>query len=291
LSTGENSDDVCNVITTFLNVLLLEEGESFLSKDMRGSIETAVKAYAETKPEKASLEDFVTYVEKASTEFPRIALLKRWATGLYKNAFKANADSRSHFKHRLRYYNFSQIFQAQDPDFGQGGLAAVMAQFNLELMKGKGKLVFIADETPFFIERCFGFFKFSTANVRKFGGSFITIAQKSSDVVINGDMGILENSATKFLYSIDGEKEAFASRMKIDLATLAKIESLKTVKGQYSDVLFLDQFGSRVLRVQMTEDEYWRVTSSADDNEKLKKLREAIPNLTLEEGIRCLKHA
>jgi hypothetical protein len=41
----------------------------------------------------------------------------------------------------------------------------------------------------------------------------------------------------------------------------------------------------------MTEDEYWRVTSSADDNEKLKKLREAIPNLTLEEGIRCLKHA
>lgn len=290
LSTGENGEDVCNVITTFLNVLLLEQGETFLSKEMRGSIESVVKAYAESSPVQATLDDFYEFASKF--EFPRLSLLKRWTgTGIYKNAFKGTSDSKNYFKHRLRYYNFSQIFQAQDPDFGQGGLAAVMAQFNLELMKSRGKLVFIADETPFFIERCFSFFKFSTANVRKFGGSFITIAQKSSDVVINGDMGILENSASKFIYSIDGEKEAFANRMKIDLATLTKIENLKAVKGQYSDVLFVDQFGSRVLRVQMTEEEYWRVTSTADDTEKLRKLREAIPNLTMEEGIRCLKYA
>jgi hypothetical protein len=288
LGTGETSEDVCNVLATFLNVLLLEEGESMLSKDMRGAIEQGVKQYAESNPKNPSLDDFVNYVK----DFPRINLLKRWTgTGIYKNAFKGNADSKTHFKQRLRYYNFSQIFQANDPDFGQGGLAAVMAQFNLELMKSKGKLVFIADETPFFIERCFSFFKFSTANVRKFGGSFVTIAQKSSDVIVGGDVGILENSASKFLYSIDGEKEAFAARMKLDLPTLAKIENLKTVKGQYSDVLFVDQFGSRSLRVQMTEEEYWRVSSSADDNEKLLRLREAIPNLTLEQGIRCLKYA
>ena len=286
LRNGETSEDVCNVISSFLNVLMLEEGETFLSKEMRGIIETAVRKYAESKPEKPTLDSFVEFVK----DFPRIALLERWTgNGTYKNAFKSRPDTRNQISQRLRYYNFSQIFQAQDPDFGQGGLAAVMAQFNMELMRSKGqRLVFIADETPFFIQRCFSFFKFSTANVRKFGGSFITIAQKSSDVVVGGDTGIIENSASKFLYSIDGEEESFAARMKIDQPTVNKIKDLKAVKGEFSEVLLLDQFGAKTLRVQLTPEEYWRVTTSPDDTERLKRLCEHVPGLTLEEAIQCL---
>lgn len=128
---------------------------------------------------------------------------------------------------RLRYYNFSEIHQASDPDFGQGGFSLVMAQFNLEMIKNKGKkLVFIADETPFFIRRCFSFFKFSTANVRKFGGLFISISQKSTDLVVNHDQGIIDNSPNRFLFSQDGDREEFQSRFQLSGQKMTALESL-----------------------------------------------------------------
>ena len=284
-SRFEHSEDVCNVICNFLNVLLLEEGESVLSKTMRGEIEAAVYKYSLSRPEKASISDFYQY----STDLPRRNLLARWTgSGIYRNAFAEIDDERENENNRLKYFNFSQIFQANDPDFGQGGLAAVMAQFNLDMMKQKKKLVFIADETPFFIERCFSFFKFSTANVRKFGGSFITIAQKSSDLVVNGDTGIIENSSQKFVFSTDGEPESFSKRMKFDSSDMEKIESLESIKGEFSEVLFKDIFGSRVLRLLLTPEEYWSFTSSQDDNEKIRSLMENVKGLKLQEAIKCL---
>ena len=286
--TEAHSEEICNVVATFLNVLLLDEGEHVLSKGLRGEIEKAVGRYSIARPINPSVDDFLA----SSPDLPRRELLERWAgSGAYRNALKprANDDSPASSAQRLRYYNFSQIFQANDPDFGQGGLAAVMAQFNLDLMRLKGKkLVFIADETPFFVERCFSFFKFSTANVRKFGGSFVTIAQKSSDVVIGGDPGILENSSMKFLFSVDGEREAFQRRLKLEDRTIEQIESLQAEKGRFSEVAFVDSFGSRVLRVELTPEEYWSVTSSQADNEKLNSLLSAVPGLTLEEAIKCL---
>ena len=291
LREREHSDDVCNVLSGFLNVLLLEEGESILSKSMRGEIESAISRYSISRPMHPSIEDFYRF----ATELPRRELLARWTSkGIYKNAFREiqSETGRSNSSKRLRYFNFSQIFQANDPDFGQGGLAAVMAQFNLDLMFSKGKkLVFIADETPFFIERCFSFFKFSTANVRKFGGSFITIAQKSTDVIVNADTGIIENSAQKFLFSIDGDPEVFARRLKINNETIREIEALKSQKGVFSEVLFQDAYGSRVLRIQLSKDEYWRVTSSQDDNERIKLLMANIPGLTMAQAVRALSGA
>jgi hypothetical protein len=48
---------------------------------------------------------------------------------------------------RLRYYNFSQVFQASDPEFAQAGIAAVLAQFNIDSIEANGKrLVLICDE-------------------------------------------------------------------------------------------------------------------------------------------------
>ena len=283
-----HSEEVCNVISSFINVLLLDEGEHALAKGIRGEIEKAVGHYSILRPSNPSVDDFYA----SSPDLPRRELLERWTSaGAFRNALKPTSDGMGEggALPRLRYYNFSQIFQANDPDFGQGGLAAVMAQFNLDLMRLRGrKLVFIADETPFFIERCFSFFKFSTANVRKFGGSFITIAQKSSDVVIGGDSGILENSSMKFVFSVDGEREAFQRRLKLSDQVADQIEDLRSEKGRFSEVAFIDSIGSRVLRIELTPEEYWAVTSSQTDNEKLNSLISAVPGLTLEEAIRCL---
>ncbi|MCB0349271.1 MAG: hypothetical protein KDD37_10580, partial [Bdellovibrionales bacterium] len=203
-STASN-EEITNILASFVSVLILEEGESFLSKETRALIEEAVSIYVQSRPSNPSLFDFC----KKTSSFPRLNLLKRWTTGVYSNAFK-ESDNSSNSNNRLTYYNFSEIFQANDPDFGQGGMAAVMAKFNFDMLtKRDKKLVFIADETPFFIRKCFNFFKFSTANVRKFGGSFITVTQRMSDLVVNDDTGIIDNSNTRMIFSIDGSEEKF----------------------------------------------------------------------------------
>ena len=273
------------IIIVIFSLLLLK---LFLSKSIRSQIENELKRYIESSPLSPTLDDFYDFAK----DLPRRELLSRWTdSGIYRNAFKALRKGQKDQSPRLMYYNFSQIFQASDPDFGQGGLAAVMAMFNLELLRNKNKkLVFIADETPFFIKRCFDFFKFSTANVRKYGSSFITVAQNTSDVVVAGDTGILDNSAAKFLFSVDGEKEAFCRRLKIESDIVEKIENLTRVPGQYSETLLLDQLGARSMRILLSAEEYWRFTSRKEDNEKLEKLLQAVPGLELTEAIRCLKN-
>jgi energy-coupling factor transporter ATP-binding protein EcfA2 len=279
-----NKEAAVSLLANFLSVLMLERNEVELSKEMRSELEKALFAYHKKTRKSPSLSDFL----EKSEGVPRAALLKRWSSnGVFKNAF-ADLDE-AHEENRLRYFNFSEIFQASDPDFGQGGLAAVMALFNFEMMKNKeNKIVFIADETPFFIKRCFSFFKFSTANVRKFGGSFITVAQNSSDVVVNGDEGILDNSNSKFLFSIDGRKEEFKKRLKLSSKAIETIESLEKINGKLSEVFLSDGFSEKVLRLRLSPQEYWSVTSSHSDTSKLNQLLTGIPGLTEEEAIRCL---
>ncbi len=287
--------DYINLIITFLKTLLLEQSEVSLTKDMTADLEQAVKAYAATKPKVATIDDFLD----KTPDIPRRKLLERWSSkGTYKNAFKVSGDTSQLFNKRLKYYNLQQVFQASDPDFGQGALAAVMSQFNIEMMKiaeenkrtgSQKKIVFIADETPFFIKRSFDFFKFSTANVRKYGGSFVTTVQKSSDLVVNDDAGVIENSATKILFSVDGDAESYGKRLKIDPELVKKIGNLKTVKGEYSDAMLVDAFGSRVMRTMVTKNEHWNFTSSASDKSRLQELRAAVPSLNLEEALSCLK--
>lgn len=293
----ETNLDYNSLISTFIKTLITEKGELYLSKDITADIETAVSKYAESCPQKASIDDFL---EKC-TDFPRRKLLERWGSkGNFRNAFKVSGDTSTLFEKRLKYYDLAEVLQAQDPDFATGALAAVMSQFNIEMMKineynkkngTARKLVFIADETPQFIKQNFGLFSFTVKNVRKFGGSLIPIVQKTEDLVVDGDTSILDNCASKVLFSLDGEKEKYAKRVKLDENSreMTVISNFKksTNKSQF---MFLDSQGARVLNVNATKTEYWSATSSPQDKAKIQKLMNAVPELSIEEAIRCLSN-
>jgi hypothetical protein len=295
--TGINPFDILNdmgatkeavqILASFLEVLILEEGEVKLSKTMKSDLERAIQLYAESASETASLEEFYNQLQ----DFPRKSLLQRWVgTGVYGNAF-LRVDSRLQLDQPLTYFNFSKISQAQDPDYAQGGLAAVMAQFNFEMLKKsehKKRIVFIADETPFFIQKCFNFFNLSIANIRKEGHGFITVAQKSSHVVVGGDSGILDNSPNKIYFSHDGDEESFRARNQLSHGALEKIKSLTRRQGEYSEAFLKDGKGERVIKLRLSGSEYWSYTSKDEDKRKFQELRAACPSLSLEEVIRCL---
>ncbi|GIL17051.1 MAG: hypothetical protein BroJett040_08020 [Oligoflexia bacterium] len=294
--------EAIQILASFLEVLILEEGESKLSKTMKSDIERAIQKYAESNPIEHTLHDFCMTIQ----DLPRQELFQRWiGKGVYGNAFAPQAKSPGAEGHelysaaslsdrrssRLLYYNFSKISQALDPDYAQGGLAAVMAQFNLEMLKkshDKKRIVFIADETPFFIKKCFSFFNLSIANVRKEGHGFITVAQKSAHVVVDNDTGILDNSPNKIFFSLDGDEESFMSRSHLNPDSIEKIKSLKRKQGEFSEALFKDIHGERVIRIKLNPLEYWSYTSKDEDRRKYQELKTACPSLTTEEVVRCL---
>lgn len=282
--------EALQIMAGFLEVLILEEGETKLSKTMKSDLERLIGIYAEKNRPEYSLHDFV----EMTPDLPRKELFSRWVgSGVYGNAFASRdlENSRAWMDSKLLYFNFAKISQALDPDYAQGGLAAVMAQFNLEMLKTsehRKRLVFIADETPFFIKKCFSFFNLSIANVRKEGHGFITVAQKSAHVVIDGDTGILDNSPNKIFFSIDGDDESFMARTQLNLDGVEKIKSLKRQQGEFSEALFKDCHGERVVKVRLSAEEYWSYTSKDEDRRKYQELRKACPSLRLEEIVRCL---
>lgn len=273
------------ILSKFLTVLIREQDETVISKDLRSKIESSVQEYL--KHAKAyKLQEFFDI----QLSFPRRNLLQRWVKdGVYENAFASEKHNYSTDNRQLRYYNFSQIFQASDPEFAQAGLAAVLAQFNFEaLVNNKKRIVLICDETPFFIKSCFEFFKFSTANVRKYGHAVVLVSQLSTDLVVDGDTGLIENSPQRFLFSVDGNVKAFQERFNLSEEKVSQIKNLKAMPGKFSEVLFQSVDTARKLRIQITPNEYWSLTSSKQDQDKLKHLQAAVPGLTLVEAIKCL---
>ena len=291
--------DAAVVLSGFLSTLILENRERELSKEMLGAVERIVLSYAATKPKKPSLTHFLTHAQ----DIPRRGLLDRFGpSGVYSNVLKDTPDGAKILNDRYVYFNFERLQNAANEDFAQAVMASVIACVNMEVLRAgdarRGadtKVVFFADETPFFIQKNGRFFKLTTANFRKFGHATVLIAQTTKDFELpkedgTTDYGILINSPIRFLFQVDDEAKSFAERFGLTVGQISEIQNLCRT-DKYREVFLQDELGGRVLRVAVTQEEYWRVTSSREDNEKLQTLLKTVPGLTLQEAIRCMSRA
>lgn len=268
------------IVSKFLSVLVQEIGEKNLTKEMRGEIENSVRIYLESMPVKPSLNDFVVN----SPGFPRIGLLKRWAKGgVYEYAFAETGKESSGA--RLQYFNFKNIFQAADPEFAVAGFAALMAEMNAQVLANDGRrLVLILDEIPFFIKHCFELIKFTTANFRKYGHAVIPISQLMDHLIVEEDLGIVENIFQRFLFGDEGAAVIGATSEE----HLALLTGLQSIPGQYSEAALQTEAGMRKLVIKLSREEYWERTSSKTDKQRMMALMSAVPGLSLRQAITCL---
>ncbi len=300
LTQTDYREDAAMIITEFLSTLILESKETSLTKEMQGDLERAVLQFCEQAGTTGtqSLDGFLSF----SADIPRLQLLKRFAKGgVFANVLSSTDNDREprRVKSRYTYYNFERLQNAANEDFSQAVMAAVIAEVNLEvLVAGDAKrgnanrVVFFADETPFFIQKNGRFFKLTTANFRKFGHGTILIAQTTKDFELtksdgSTDYGILINSPIRFFYQVDDTPEVFRDRFGLTDLQIQSIQNLGKTEA-YREVFLQDELGGRVLRVQVTPEEYWQVTSSRNDNERIQALLRAVPNLKLKEAIQCL---
>jgi hypothetical protein len=102
----------------------------------------------------------------------------------------------------------------------------------------------------------------------------------STDLIIDGDTSLIDNSGTKILLSYDGDKTAFASRFQLENDEADIMWGISAEKGKYSQFLLKDKNGSRVGHLILTPKEYWQSTTESYDIAKIESIMRALPELS-----------
>ena len=298
------SNEAIEVLGEFICALIREEGETYLPKKIRAVVESRLKTYAQTIGSNASnvtpsLDDFLS----ENLAFPRRELLARWAKGgVFENVLKESEDAATgEASNRYRYFNFENIQAAANRDFSEGVMAAVITAINLEMLSlgdqtrnpSGDRLVLFCDETKFFIDRFAYFFLLTSANFRKFGHGLILMLQNIRNAEVIGsdgkpDSGLILNCPTRFFLQADTESAYLKEQFHFAEQHLHAVVTHPYRGNEYREAVLQDDTGTRVVRLYLTDHEYWRMTSRKEDVEKFNQLRAAVPGLTVEEAIRCL---
>ena len=268
LSSSKESIEIAG---NFIEKLLLENEEESLSSVEKTLLEKSLMRFAEKTKENSRLKTLDNFYN--NMEHPKKEKLSRWIKGsLNENIFKQSGDIS---KARILYFNFENISTASNSYIAKAIIAGLMAEFSFKLLdkQPNEKLIFISDETPFFIKSCFNTFSLLSKNVRKLNGSLILLAQNSNDLILNGDTSLIDNSEFKILFSHDGEEKRFKETFNLSSEEFQKVKNLKTVKEHFSQFLLKDSIGSKIGFLRLSKEEYILSNTEPEFLHKLKKLQ------------------
>ncbi len=279
-----SDNETKEVVLGFLEQLMLDEDETHLPTEQHYKLEKALIEYSKSSKALYTIDDFLA----KSSDLPRKEYLMRFSENSLKNeVFRSTEQT---VESRIHYYNFEEVMTATNKTLARGVMASVMADFSYQLMhKDRGeKLVFIADETPFFVKECFSSFRLLNKNVRKLNGSLILVAQSSTDLVINHDTSLLDNSDLKVLFSIDGKASEFKERMHLNSNEMEILSGLRTRMGKYSQFLIKDPVASKVGFLILSPKEYFNSTTHGDEVSLIEKIKSVLPELSEDKIIKLL---
>lgn len=295
LSKTQFDLEIADIVSDFIEVLIAKEiGHKIgLTDEERSDLDRIVIQYSESRPEKPNLDDFLNF---SKGRMPNESLLQRWTSGgMYQNIFKPIQNMNND---RYRYYDFVSVNNSTNASLVRGSIAAVMAQYNSEVaISGRnGPRIFLfCDETTEFLNLCSPFFISTAKNSRKFGHATILINQESASFQVKDRKGTLTNSLFEntdhhFLFSYPSDLEdieKFKSRHKLSGFEYSNITKLRYEKGKYSEVFYKTRLGGQTLKIKLSADEYWLLTSDKSDYDKLAKLIEV--GFNQKEAMQCLR--
>ena len=294
LARSPHDLEIAEIVSSFIEVLITKEKVSGfgLEDEEKATLDRLVISYSESRPQNPSLDDFLVF---GRGQIPNQSLLERWtAGGMYANIFKPIVGMD---QNRYRYYDFKSVNNATNPSLVRGSIAAVMAQYNSEVaISGRnGPRIFLfCDETTEFLNQCAPFFITTLKNSRKFGHAIILLNQDSSSFQVRDRKGELTNSLFDntdhhFLFATPGDTEdagKFKARHKLDGAEFQRAKALSYQKGKFSEVFYKTRIGGQVLRIELSREEYWLLTTDKNDYDKLDRLKEV--GFSDEDAMLCL---
>lgn len=285
------------ILSKFVEALLLEPKENEIKIEEKSLLEDCMldflKKWLKSDHQRVcTLNDFITHQKE---KVPRFKSLKRFShEGVYHNVFKEDLKISDFLENqddnKITYFDFKEITQASDTSFSGAGIAGLVSEFSLSVLSNKEKRkILIIEECKFFIENKFNFLKFGASNIRKYGGAICLVTQNYSDLVPQGDYSLVTQFQNKFFFSldkIDGEKSVVGLTDK----DVRLIESLDYQKGVHSQVLLKTPDSNQILHIDLTPEEYMRLTTDHDDKKLFYKLDDLGVGLSGEEKIRLLSN-
>lgn len=290
---------VVEVLSSFLKVLLKEDSETHITKEVSAGIEFAILKFCGSfKDNKfdASLKGFVDFCNEKDVSLPRLKILDRWVNGLYRRAIN-DQDNRLEFS-RTNYFNFSDIDQANNSEFVE---AVTMACFSLvslqKKVNPKFKQTIVCDEFKFQKARSLDNFITIATNYRKVDGALIIGAQSVDQISTEENSQILESMAHTFIFNRGNTKwkNDILNLTDGDILKLKEIEKIngfdasshtvKKTKSLFREVLYKNAASDGlVYRIIPSKSEYWKLTSKGSEVEKLARIQE-LTGATLDEVV------
>lgn len=87
------------------------------------------------------------------------------------------------------------------------------------------------------------------------------------------DRGLILNSPIRFFLQADTEAEYLKQQFQFDEHHLRVVVTHPYRGREYREAVLQDDTGTRVVRLYLTDEEYWRMTSTKEDVDKFNRLR------------------
>lgn len=118
---------------------------------------------------------------------------------------------------------------------------------------------------------------------RKFNAGIWCISQNYKDFLFNEEISaaILPNTTSIFVLRQRGiDFEDFKKTLGLNETELAAVQSLQVVKGEYTEVFYMQEEGRAVFRIVPDPLSYWICTSDPLDKAKIENIERENPNLS-----------
>ena len=267
------------LITDWVEKLLLEKDEKYLSNAEQLKLDNLVKGYFETKKKSYSLNDFAKY----ASEIPRKDSFRRWLKGGNYEYVFTDYKSDNASQPRLIYTDFKNIASAQKTGLNQAIMNCSLTNLYLDLItKKRGeKWLFIIDEAPTIKDNWFKGLCIFMRNFRKTYSSLLLGTQDLEGLTVVNESGqrdktLINQATTKIFFSEDEGSKSFQDDSRLSDRGLGLLRSFVPDKGKKSQFLLKDVYGERAGFLYLSKKEYYRATTESYDEAKIEAVKNAL---------------
>ncbi len=269
------SNQKIKTLLSMIECMVTDEGMEKLDKYTKIEVEKEIIALYEQKKTEGKipiLSDLESKLKKSSEpSLKKIAKMLYIWTG--NRPYGKLLDGQGELRTNAEICSFDLKGLSQYPDL-QSVMILTLTDFILSQVEGDRsvKKRIILDEAWELLksQAAATFMEYSARTLRK-TGSGITFITQGVEEIANSPIGsaILNNTATKILMLQRGDIDILRKTLKLNSQELELIQSLKQMKGHYSEGFLIEGLESQVIQVHPSPLEYWLATSDANDNNYL----------------------
>jgi type-IV secretion system protein TraC len=274
IETGPSNQKI-KTLLSMIECMVTDEGMEKLDKYTKIEVEKEIIALYEQKKTEGKipiLSDLESKLKKSSEpSLKKIAKMLYIWTG--NRPYGKLLDGQGELRTNAEICSFDLKGLSQYPDL-QSVMILTLTDFILSQVEGDRsvKKRIILDEAWELLksQAAATFMEYSARTLRK-TGSGITFITQGVEEIANSPIGsaILNNTATKILMLQRGDIDILRKTLKLNSQELELIQSLKQMKGHYSEGFLIEGLESQVIQVHPSPLEYWLATSDANDNNYL----------------------